>query len=178
MKRHPLPGFHYGGFARPQILRGAAQPFSKFQSEKFISTTGLSPLLKLHGSLNWSISDDTIEMYQDLRPVWRHGGAAAIVPPTTERSAPDWIRPVWQVAEIELREADTWIVCGYSLPDYDIQVRTLLQRPAETRPIRIILCDPISDQLAHKYKEVAPNSTICPLPGLPDCIDKIGQLLE
>jgi hypothetical protein len=177
MKRPHLPGFYYGGFDRNQKLRGASQPFSRFGPEKWITTTGSVPLLKLHGSLSWSISDGIIEMYQDLRPVWRHGGTAAIVPPVTEKYVPRWLQSVWTTANRELCESDIWIVVGYSMPDYDVQVKELLSNCAGNRSIRIIICDPNSESIMQKYKDIAPNSRIVCLEALPDCLGDVAQFL-
>jgi len=81
MRRPPSPGCYYGGLPRPQELKGAAQPFSRWSYEQLIEMTGTIPVYKLHGSLNWSLTGGTIVAYQDMRPAFRHGGNAAIVPP-------------------------------------------------------------------------------------------------
>ncbi len=52
MKKPPLPGCFYGGLPRPQQLKGAVQPFSRWSPERLIEMTGSTPIYKLHGSLN------------------------------------------------------------------------------------------------------------------------------
>ena len=39
----------------------------------------------LHGSLNWSRAGEGLELFQDLRPAFRGGGDAAIIPPVPEK---------------------------------------------------------------------------------------------
>jgi hypothetical protein len=91
MRRPPSPGCFYGGLARPQILKGAAQPFSAWAPERIIEMTGTIPIFKLHGSLNWTLNGHSIVLFQDMRPAFRHGGTAAIVPPVPEKSVPPWL---------------------------------------------------------------------------------------
>ena len=44
MQRPPLPGCFYGGLPRPQWLKGAAQPFSRWSPERLIEMSGTVPL--------------------------------------------------------------------------------------------------------------------------------------
>ncbi len=53
-------------------------------------------------------------MYQDVRPAYRSGGNAAIIPPIPEKPVPSWLENVWREAEVALRNCDTWVICGYS----------------------------------------------------------------
>jgi hypothetical protein len=85
-------------------------------------------LYKLHGSLNWTRVGDAVELYQDMRPAFQHGGDAAIVPPISEKETPGWLTNVWQAAERNLAAAHSWIVCGYSLPQFDVAIQAMLQR--------------------------------------------------
>jgi hypothetical protein len=85
MRRPRSPGCFYGGIARPQVLKGAAQPFSQWAPERIIEMTGTVPVFKLHGSLNWVLNGQSIVMFQDMRAVFRHGGTAAIIPPIPQK---------------------------------------------------------------------------------------------
>jgi hypothetical protein len=85
MRRSNRPGIYYGGLGRPQVLKGTALPFSAGKSDRFIELEGTIPLYKLHGSLNWGLEAGALRLYQDLRPAFRHGGDAQIVPPVVER---------------------------------------------------------------------------------------------
>jgi hypothetical protein len=67
-------------------------------------------LLKLHGSINWK-SDNKDGTF--------------IVPPTWNKSDPQ-IRLLWQEACKELMDARRIIVIGYSFPETDIYVKSLL----------------------------------------------------
>lgn len=177
MYRPPSRGFFYGGFPRPQILKGASQPFSAWSPEKLVELSGMIPIFKLHGSLNWSIENGTLVMYQDVRPAHRRGGDAAIVPPVPEKSVPDWLTNVWREAEEYLRRAGTWVVCGYSLPNYDLRVRDLLRKGASQNCSRIFILDPQSDVLRHTWGEIAPQASITPLPELPQGITSLATEL-
>ena len=66
-------------------------------------------LLKLHGSINWKTID----------------GKTFIVPPTWNKSDPE-IRLLWEKAYTELMTAKRVIVIGYSFPEADIYVKSLL----------------------------------------------------
>ena len=87
MKRPPLPGCYYAGLPKPQIALGQRQPWTVQDQRDRTPLTGTIPLAKLHGSLNWTIEDSkSIILYQDTRSAFRHGGTAAIVPPTRRSS--------------------------------------------------------------------------------------------
>ncbi len=129
MRRPPSPGCFYGGLARPQILTGAAQPFSRWAPERTIE-------MKLHGSLNWTLDGTSIVAFQDMRPVFRHGGTAAIIPPVPEKLVPPWLQDIWREAELSLRQPDVWVACGYSMPAYDTEVLRLLKTAGTDRTDR------------------------------------------
>jgi hypothetical protein len=167
MRRPPSPGCYYGGLPRPQELKGAAQPFSRWSYDRLIEMTGTIPVYKLHGSLNWSLSRGIIVAYQDMRPAFRHGGNAAIVPPTPEKQIPAWLVTVWNEAAQALRRSAVWVVCGYSAPDYDVEVLKLLTDGGAHRPLTVLLSSPDSgDRVAH-WKKIVPEANVIPLPGLP-----------
>jgi hypothetical protein len=62
--------------------------------------TGTIPVYKLHGSLNWSLTGQTVVAYQDMRPAFRHGGDAAIIPPIPEKLVPAWLKAIWSEAAL------------------------------------------------------------------------------
>jgi hypothetical protein len=68
-------------------------------------------LIKLHGSINWKTADDNAKTF--------------IVPPTWNKSDSQ-IRRLWDKAYKELIEAKRIIVIGYSFPETDIYVKSLL----------------------------------------------------
>jgi hypothetical protein len=177
MRRPPSPGCFYGGLARPQILTGAAQPFSRWAPERTIEMTGTVPVFKLHGSLNWTLSGKSIVACQDMRPAFRHGGTAAIIPPVSEKLVPTWLQDIWREAETSLRRSDVWVVCGYSMPAYDTEVLGLLERGGTGRSIAVFLMSPESDALRRRWTDLLPQVSVTCLPGLPDGIGPLADHL-
>lgn len=148
------PGFYYAG------IQNTVHPLSSgFDRGSDPSPTGLIPLAKLHGSLNWSLTDNRVEVYPDLRPAFRNGGDAAIIPPLPEKPVPWWLAPVWDQARAELAAADEWVVVGYSLPPYDYEINWLLADSArDVRCIRIY--DPFAGSIAERWSKIAPSAHI------------------
>jgi hypothetical protein len=182
MKRPPLPGFFYAGLPRSIIATGQAQPWTVHDRRDRVALTGRIPLAKLHGSLNWSIQGeqphqpalanlpdqrlaDSVKVYQDVRASFRDGGTAAIVPPIPEKKPPAWLSPVWSAARTLLSEAETWIVVGYSLPEYDYAIRELLS-VAGSGVSQIEIHDPYAAQLANRWCALVPQAEIVLLPGV------------
>jgi hypothetical protein len=119
----------------------------------------LIPLSKLHGSLNWSLAEDRVEVYPDLRPALRNKGDAAIIPPLPEKPVPWWLEPVWEKARTELAATNEWVVVGYSLPPYDHEINWLLTDSGrDVRRIRIY--DPFADSVAERWSKIAPHAHI------------------
>jgi len=170
------PGCYYGGVPKPQLLRGTQEPWA-YQG-KYIELEGAVPIYKLHGSLNWSRAGDGLELFQDLRPAFRGGGDAAIIPPVPEKEIPAWLQPVWSSAEEELAMAAIWIVCGYSLPSYDVAITELLRRTAIAGNLkRILVLDPHASDICCRYSTIAQNVEVMALEGLPEGIDTLRKLL-
>lgn len=177
VKRRNRPGFYYGGFERPQKLKGTALPFSVRNQNKIIELNIGIPLYKLHGSLNWGTENGAFIMYQDLRPAFRHGGNAQIIPPITEKETPDWLFNVWEEAGTSLKESNNWIICGYSLPDYDIALFNFFKNMAQkVNKINLIIIDPHSHVLKEKWKAIAPHAMIYCLQGLPQGIEELVNI--
>jgi SIR2-like domain len=177
MRRPWSRGCFYGGLARPQILRGAAQPFSRWAPERIIEMTGTIPVFKLHGSLNWTLNGQSIVTFQDMRPAFRHGGTAAIMPPVPEKLVPPWLHEIWREAELSLRRSDVWVICGYSLPAYDTEVLRLLKKAGIGRPLSIFLLSPEADVLQKRWTGLLPEASIMCLPGLPEGIEPLAHRL-
>lgn len=79
-------------------------------SDLFSDDANSIKLIKLHGSINWNNSDD---------------GKTFIVPPTWNKSD-QRIKGLWNKAYQELKTAKRIIIIGYSFPDSDIYVKSLL----------------------------------------------------
>jgi hypothetical protein len=177
MRRPSSPGCFYGGLARPQILKGAAQPFSRWSPERTIEMAGTIPLFKLHGSLNWTLNGQSIVAFQDMRPVFRHGGTAAIIPPVPEKSVPPWLREIWRDAESSLRQSDVWVICGYSMPVYDTEVIQLLKEAGIGRSLTVFLLSPEADALEKRWIGLLPEANIICLAALPEGIKPLVRYL-
>lgn len=176
MKRVFGPGCYYGGIPKPQLLRGTQLPWA-YQGNH-IELEGEVPVYKLHGSLNWSRGRDGLELFQDLRPAFRRRGDAAIIPPVPEKEIPAWLQPVWNSAEEDLAGAADWIVCGYSLPSYDVAITDLLRRAAVAGNLkRILILDPHASDICRRYSPIAQNVQVMALEGLPEGIDTLHTLL-
>ena len=130
MLRPFSPGFFYGGFKRPQILKGSALPFTISDQQKYVELTGTVPLFKIHGSLSWAVKSNRVEMFQDMRPAFRCNSQSAIIPPLPEKASPPWLKPVWDEAEKALLAADRlgrlWLLTSGLRPSN--------KRPAPTVP--------------------------------------------
>jgi hypothetical protein len=159
MVRDPEPGFYYGGLPRPQHAHGHL-PWDRsdpHMSGRFgeVELTGAVPVCKLHGSSNWQRRGREIGLYRDQRLAYRHGGTAAIIPPTAEKQAEPWLSSVWTAAETILTTSHIWIVVGYSLPMYDHAIRDLLGRTARAGVAHtLVLHDPRAEQLSAQWSEV------------------------
>ena len=112
----------------------------------------LRRLYKLHGSTNWlrcGLCDRVYINPEADIAVWAYGLEARphntchclhsrlevqIVSPSFVRElrAPNLIG-VWQAALNWLREADDWIIIGYSFPDEDLNIRSLFTRALAAR---------------------------------------------
>ena len=165
----PRPGFHYG--FGPEDLQGGGYPsYSHIQK---IRTAGGVPLLKLHGSVSWSVRNGELVKYHDCRPAIR--GDAAIVAPIVEKTVPQYLRPTWTAARKHLGRARTWIVIGYSLPHYDQAVQSLLLKAAAP-DTTIHVFDPDPAVASRFRKHLTRN--VLSHPGLPDGIDELNDVLK
>ena len=177
LKRRFRPGFHYGGFPKPQRLKGLAQPWTVLDQQRIVVLDSGVPLFKLHGSLNWSLEGGERLMYQDMRSAFRRGGDALISPPTTEKETPEWLSAVWGNASSYLSMCERWIVCGYSLPAYDIALRELFgQSSSAAREICVI--DPCAALLTERWQQVAPGARIFKFDGLPSGLQALAEHLR
>ncbi len=164
------PGFNYG-FGN---VRLEGRGFPTFAHLRPVEANGSIPLLKLHGSISWSVEKGTIVPYIDCRPAIR--GDAAIVAPAEEKFVPDYLRPTWQCAADVLRESAIWIVVGYSLPEYDMQVRELLSSCADHSP-DIHVFDPWPIATA-RFEMLFPNLEVYRHAGIPEGLGTLTELVQ
>jgi hypothetical protein len=170
MARSPEPGFYYGGLPAPQRALGSSSWDYYHSLEGRSSACDLSggiPVFKLHGSLNWEVKCNVVQIWRDMRLSYRDGGLAAIVAPTPEKAVDRWLLPVWAAAEDALRRAERWIVVGYSLPEYDLAVHELLTAAASGGSVRCVeIYDPYAQDLKARWED-ALQVAVIPRPGLP-----------
>ncbi len=118
-------------------------PFSlKEDGELACTLQGHRKLLKLHGSLNWmhcSHCDETLLFGRKgflgmeigaQEECWMCGGALdmVIVPPSYFKEFGNAVlRNVWRDAAEILKSANQWLFVGYSFPDADIHIKSLLK---------------------------------------------------
>ena len=166
--RAKRPGFHYG--FGPESLEGGGYPsYSHIQK---IRIRGHVPLLKIHGSVSWSVRNGKLVKYHDCRPAIR--GDAAIVAPIVEKSIPNYLEPTWMAAKEHLSRTGTWIVVGYSLPHYDQAVRALLLEAVKP-DTAIHVFDP-DTAVASRFRDLTLN--VRSHPELPDGINELSDLLR
>jgi hypothetical protein len=133
-----LGGFNYGKQGQP--LNRHHHQFSTQKWYQKESIDGTMPLLKIHGSLNWAYSEEIgIDFYVDCYPSLTRGQRPLIVPPQSNVQQNVVLKQTWQKASEVLNGADVWVFCGYSFPDYDVDVRNLLASSASNLHRVVIL---------------------------------------
>ena len=163
------PGFHYG-FGREQLAGGGYPSYAHIQK---IWIEGSVPLLKLHGSVSWSVRDGALVRYHDCRPAIR--GDAAIVAPVTEKMVPELLSPIWQQAGAALSASPLWIVVGYSFPAYDMAINNLFLQHSKHGP-SVHLLNPDST-VGGRVRRLLPNCSVYSHPGLPEGLEKLDEIL-
>jgi hypothetical protein len=83
------------------------------------------PVLKLHGSVNWSLANDACARAEHPKILADTNGQIAIAAPgrSKKRMIDDVFRPLWEVAKQELKRANAIIFLGYSFPKSDAKAR-------------------------------------------------------
>ncbi len=145
-----LGGFNYGVVG--ERLIGTHALSSKW-SYGSVETKGRVPLYKLHGSLNFSLSDEgLLQKYIDSRPAraqrrgWDRTRYRPVIVPPGGVPEFDALGPIWNGARLALQRADMWLVCGYSVPENDAHVRRLLQESAVSLR-SILVLDPMAERV-------------------------------
>jgi hypothetical protein len=164
--RVPRPGFNYG--AGDEHLAGGGYP--SYAHIQRIVASGTVPLLKLHGSVSWAERGGELVHYHDCRPAIR--GDAVIVAPVRGKHPPPSLEPTWHRARAALTQAERVVVVGYSLPEYDDQVITLLRSASSSCVFHLLDPDPT---LAARYESTL-DRTAFQHPGLPAAIGELDFL--
>jgi hypothetical protein len=96
--------------------------------------------------------------------------------PLTEKETPEWLSAVWGAASSCLSTCERWIVCGYSLPAYDIGLQELFGQ-SSTTAMEICLVDPCAALLTETWQQVAPGARIFNFDGLPQGLRALDEHL-
>jgi hypothetical protein len=167
------PGFNYG--LQGEFLQGYAS-FPR-RATAFPELRGTVPVLKLHGSLSWEVHGGERVAYVTCRPAFQ--GNAAIVPPLSPDERPDWLSDIWAAAEKALRATTVLLVVGYSLPEYDREVRRLLSENLDSSRCGLALYSARkSAGYCDELRRLVPGLTVRELGKLPDSIREIGNALR
>ena len=171
MPRPQIPriGFHYGD-GRERLKGSVPGIFHN----RDIELLGSVPLLKLHGSVSWAFGRHGIDHFHDCRPAIR--GDAAIIAPVTEKSVPTSFHLIWKRAAKALREANIWIVVGYSFPKYDMAVNQLFKTNVAHMP-RVHIINPDTN-VAQTVRSLLPNANVNSHRGLPDLLQNIHKIFD
>jgi hypothetical protein len=171
-----LGGFHYG--MRGEQLLGHHQ----LSSQNFyppVTVKGKVPLLKLHGSLNWELSaEGTVVKHVDCRPSRGQGNKKyqTLLLPPGDSPMIDALRPTWDHARQVLSNSEVWVLCGYSLPEYDSHIRHLLAQSASSRVAKVCVCDIKPARVCEKLSAILNNGKhtvqLCEYPGITQEFDK------
>jgi hypothetical protein len=161
-----LGGFNYGDTGGELVGR---HQLSARWSYGPVPITGKTPLLKLNGSLNWAISPEgKLVRYVDARPSRGRRYKPLILPPAGQTDY-DTLRPTWECAGSALRKADTWMICGYSIPGYDEAIRGLLTSSAVNLR-RVVISDvaptPVEEKLYELLRDLTSTVDIRLGPGI------------
>ena len=169
------PRFAYGGFPYRQVVRKMTNVTTRTYEDVFLGVEYL--IYKLHGSLNWAHErhSENLKIHDDVRAVFRTSdqiGVPAIVPPIPEKELLEEFSRIWSQAASELENSKVWIVCGYSMPEYDQELRDWFKRIMLISNVRrIAVLDPNSEILVSRWhQDDRPDVEVRGFPGLPDCL--------
>jgi hypothetical protein len=120
-------------------------------------------LLKLHGSLNWR--GPALPLRLRSQP-YLEVAQGVIAPPLTNKPVEaDPFREIWRQARVAVGRMRRLIMIGYSMPDADGLVRTLLATDLSPYLEDILLVDP-SEQIRSKhialFTRIAPKARVFP----------------
>src|SRR6185437_5352353 len=111
VKRRAPPICYYGGMPYEQVVRRITDVVRHKSEDVRLGHEVV--LCKLHGSLNWAHEHEAFKQFkihEDLHAATRtslKSGVVAIIPPIAEKTIKgfEWLHPVWDRAEEELRKA-------------------------------------------------------------------------
>lgn len=160
-------GFHYGN--GPERLKGRG---NSWLPKAGIFAKGNVPLIKLHGSVSWSLDRGHLTKYVDCRPAFR--GDACIIAPVHEKSPRPEFLALWNAAAEILSNSHIWVIVGYSFPQYDVAVLNLFKKNSRHNP-KVHIFDP-NEKVAEIVRELLPNCEVTQHDGLPKAIDNLTTI--
>lgn len=137
---------------------------------------GSISLLKLHGSLNWRSRSVPLRLRQQpYTPV----AQGVIAPPLTNKPVTDEpFRSIWLQARRAVQRMRRLVIVGYSMPDADGLVRTLLATDLSRNLEQVVLVDPSEEtQSRHVtfFARIAPATSVITLKSLKQLAELLGQ---
>lgn len=157
--------YHSGS---PGPLGGRHNPKVAIKLNGWRNSNSSHLFLKLHGGVNWWITDGNLEYLpfsgRDLNQRWadyysgRATGRPAILEPSFYKYDDQEIFPLlenqWQIFVQELIEADEVIILGYSAPEFDTKARQALMYGFQgNMRSRWLVVNPSQDHL-NKYQRI------------------------
>jgi SIR2-like domain len=120
-------------------------------------------LLKLHGSLNWRAGTTPLRLRGDP---YREVAAGVIAPPLTNKPVEtEPFRSIWREARRAVGRMRRLIIIGYSMPDADGLVRTLLTTDLSPHLEDIFIVDPrdaVREKHSGLFTRIAPEARVFP----------------
>jgi hypothetical protein len=116
--------FHYGLSSTSANLETEAKCVLSDQA-----SANTIPILKLHGSINWSVPNshnervDVHGSYGDLRA---RNGRVLLLPPTWRKAFGGHLMGIWETALRSISEATRIIIIGFSMPPTDTHFKYLI----------------------------------------------------
>src|SRR6266540_4581610 len=148
-----------GGYGVP--VDSGADPWRRSGRGK--RPAGSILLLKLHGSLNWRSSTLPLRLRRDP---YREVAPGVMAPPLTNKPVEEEpFRSIWRAARHAVGRMRRLIIVGYSMPDADGLVRTLLATDLSPYLEDIILVDPseaVREKHVALFTRVAPKARVFP----------------
>jgi hypothetical protein len=85
------------------------------------------PVLKLHGSVNWTVEqDEQLKIFRSYDALRDQLKQPRLIPPTWSKSVDDHLSLPWEKAIERLQTATRVIIIGFSMPETDLHFRYLL----------------------------------------------------
>ena len=135
--------------------------------DEYADRTSQTPLLKLHGSVNWATHDEPGKgpaIYADYQQVREKGEVPLLVPPSWSKGFSGIFLDVWHEAVERIATATRIVVMGYSMPPTDTHFIYLLaaglRENVSLREIVFANPDDMSGKVKEKFTEYAPVRVI------------------